>query len=117
MRKANRKRAVQTFTKIIQKQSDPEAFTDKLELDIKARVERNQIGFDTLHPTTYLNDERWNDDLPLEQNPIGERNAVSKPANQQNRPEQTAGDWFDDDDLDEINQLYGATGEGNDCAA
>lgn len=64
LRKVNRKRAEPLFEKILIQQDDPMRFVEMLVQDIKARVERNQLGFDNLHPTTYLNNERWNDDLP-----------------------------------------------------
>jgi len=37
-------------------------FTNMLCEDISARIKSNQFGFDKLHPTTYLNQERWRDD-------------------------------------------------------
>lgn len=67
MVKQNRKAALKKFTSILQKQDDPEQFTQRLVADIKTRLERNQLGFAELHPTTYLNNERWEDDLPVAQ--------------------------------------------------
>ena len=67
MVKQNKKAAYKKFTSILQKQDDPEQFTQRLVADIKTRLERNQIGFAELHPTTYLNNERWEDDLPVAQ--------------------------------------------------
>lgn len=38
-----------------------EEFTTMLLNDISARITSKQFGFDKLHPTSYLNQERWND--------------------------------------------------------
>ena len=67
MCKTNKKRSESVFNSILKKQSDPEAFTEQLIIDIKNRLAREQMGFAQMHPTTYLNGERWNDDLPEKQ--------------------------------------------------
>jgi hypothetical protein len=66
MRKVNKKKAKQVFTKTIKNQiySSPEAFTELFVSDIERRIELNQYGFNAMHPTTYLNGERWEDDYP-----------------------------------------------------
>ena len=38
-------------------------FTDYLVDDVKKRIAANVFGFDRMHPTTYLNQQRWNDDI------------------------------------------------------
>lgn len=68
MCKKNKKRAQSLFVQIANKQDDPEKFTQKLVADIQARLKRKQLGFDEMHPTTYLNGERWEDDLPAVSN-------------------------------------------------
>jgi hypothetical protein len=40
-----------------------EQLADKLIADIKARVAAGQFGFDRLHPLTYLNGKRWEDEV------------------------------------------------------
>ena len=40
-----------------------QVFTDYLIGDIKKRIAANVFGFDRMHPTTYLNQQRWNDDI------------------------------------------------------
>ena len=40
-----------------------QAFTDYLIGDIKKRIAANVFGFAAMHPTTYLNQQRWNDDI------------------------------------------------------
>ena len=82
MVKQNKKAALKKFTSILQKQSDPEQFTQRLVADVKTRLERNQIGFAELHPTTYLNNERWEDDLPKQQ---GANYAANQSGNQKGR--------------------------------
>lgn len=39
-------------------------FTDTLINDIRQRLRLGQFGFDRLHPATYLNQARWQDELP-----------------------------------------------------
>jgi len=63
MRKMDRKKALILFNRLLKKQDDPEAFTTKLVFDIQKRISVNQQGFDKLHPTTYLNGERWEDEI------------------------------------------------------
>ncbi len=63
IRKDARKKTIPLFTKILKKQSDPKAFTDKLVTDIRDRLSIQQFGFERMLPTTYLNGERWNDQL------------------------------------------------------
>lgn len=40
-----------------------EQFADYLIADIEKRIAANVFGFDRMHPTTYLNQQRWNDDI------------------------------------------------------
>ena len=42
---------------------EPDAFARMLARDVKARLAAQVFGFDRLHPTTYLNGERWNDEI------------------------------------------------------
>ena len=44
-------------------------------IDIKKRLASNQLGFKEMHPATYLNGERWEDEIintpiPQRQTPI-----------------------------------------------
>ena len=64
MRKVNKKKARPLFIKIVkaQKISAWDA-THRLIDDIKQRlIDEKQFGFDGMHPTTYLNGERWEDE-------------------------------------------------------
>lgn len=64
MVKTGRKKALALFAGLVKKNDlDPAAFGEDLAADVKARVGK-QYGFDKLHPTTYLNGERWTDELP-----------------------------------------------------
>lgn len=42
----------------------PADFADILAQDVKTRLGAGVFGFDKLHPTTYLNQQRWLDDVP-----------------------------------------------------
>lgn len=42
----------------------PEVFAQMLVSDIQCRLKANIFGFANLHPTTYLNQKRWEDELP-----------------------------------------------------
>lgn len=65
MRKANRKAARKAF-EAAAKASDKTLaeFARFLADDIGRRIAAEQLGFDRMHPTTYLNGERWEDDMP-----------------------------------------------------
>lgn len=64
MRKVNKKKAKSLFTRIAKDNQPPEMFALFLRGDIKNRLAVSQFGFAAMHPTTYLNGERWEDDLP-----------------------------------------------------
>jgi len=62
IRKTKKKDSLKIFTALINKKSEPERFVDMLCKDIRLRLDNSQFGFDNLHPTTYLNGERWTDE-------------------------------------------------------
>lgn len=62
IRKIGKKQANQIFKKLISKKTQKLAFTEYLIKDIKWRLESQQLGFDQIHPATYLRNERWNDE-------------------------------------------------------
>ena len=62
MVKVNKKKARQIFTRLAKKEADVFAFTEGLILDVQKRLEIRQLGFSAMHPTTYLNGERWEDE-------------------------------------------------------
>jgi len=63
MRKCNKKKAKPLFNRLLKASKDPEAFTTKLIEDVQNRIRVHQFGFDMMHPTTYLNGERWDDEV------------------------------------------------------
>jgi len=64
MRKVSKKKAMPLFIKILKaSKASPEDFTDVLCKDIQYRLQANQLGFAQMHPTTYLNGERWKDEI------------------------------------------------------
>lgn len=78
IRKANKKKAESLFSNLLKKQSAPHKFTDMLIADIQERLRINQQGFSEMHPTTYLNGERWNDEKVIpNENP---QRSTTKPA-------------------------------------
>jgi hypothetical protein len=65
MRKCKKKQTRPLFNRVL-KSSDwdsKEEFVDFLIADIQARLDNYQLGFDSMHPTTYLNGERWDDEI------------------------------------------------------
>lgn len=71
MRKLNPKGALKSFTALCKKNKkshSPAEIAQRLVNDIKIRLANNQMGFDKMHPTTYLNGERWNDERLKESN-------------------------------------------------
>jgi hypothetical protein len=63
IRKVNKKKSLILFNNLLKKQPDQKDFTTKLVIDVKARCKSNQLGFAEMHPTTYLNGERWEDTI------------------------------------------------------
>ena len=64
MRKINKKKAKPMFVKVVKSQPiSPWEATNRLIDDIQQRlIDEKQFGFDAMHPTTYLNGERWEDE-------------------------------------------------------
>jgi len=62
MRKAAKPAARKAFEKVMRGVEDPEQFTYNLVDDIQKRISIDQLGFTELHPATYLNGMRWEDD-------------------------------------------------------
>lgn len=66
-RAGDKKKAKVKYIKTLRSNRQPMAFHLSLLEDIKQRVDREQLGFDKMHPYTYLNQERWKDDLPAKE--------------------------------------------------
>jgi len=64
MRKAGDKQeALRTFDKLIRDDPSPTNTTHFFISDIHRRLKANVLGFDAMHPKTYLNGKRWNDEI------------------------------------------------------
>jgi hypothetical protein len=63
--------AEKSFIKSVKKVEDPMHFAKFLVTDTETRFKNQQIGFDKMNPSTYLNQSRWEDD-----------HTIDKPTNQ-----------------------------------
>lgn len=77
IRKVNKKKSKSIFDRIVKSQPDPILFTNNLCSDVQKRIESGQLGFTEMHPTTYLNGERWNDDIQQPQPISGNQKPLS----------------------------------------
>lgn len=69
MRKTNKQAAVKKFNLLAKKQNGSlKEWTDNLVDDIGRRILSGQLGFDHMHPSTYLNGERWKDEIQASSN-------------------------------------------------
>lgn len=62
--KKNRKKAESAFKTQSKKHGEPVAFGKMLAENIKGRLGTGELGFDDMHPSTYLNQQRWLDEVP-----------------------------------------------------
>lgn len=64
MTKQNKQGAMKAFIKQYKEsKQEIDIFTGYLISDVQKRVAANVFGFDKMHPTTYLNQMRWHDDI------------------------------------------------------
>lgn len=85
MRKLNKKAALKAFAKQVKERKVcPTEFANMLADDVRKRVAAQQMGFDAMHPTTYLNNERWEDEIVQRQE-------------QQAGPEKQFDNWYASD--------------------
>lgn len=63
--KKSRARAEQSFKTQSRKHGDPVAFGKMLAENIKGRLGTGELGFDAMHPSTYLNQQRWLDEVQV----------------------------------------------------
>lgn len=61
--KKNRKKAEAAFKTQAKKHGDALAFGKMLAENIKGRLGTGELGFDAMHPSTYLNQQRWLDEV------------------------------------------------------
>lgn len=69
IRRIGKKAALAKFTNLIKPKGNKDEFVGMLVDDVKARIDGQQFGFTEMHPTTYLNGERWNDERPKPRQP------------------------------------------------
>lgn len=64
MAKVGKQSAFKAFSaKLKSSGMSAQGFADMLVKDVKSRLAAKQFGFDQLHPTTYLNNHRWEDEI------------------------------------------------------
>lgn len=70
LKNGSKKKAGELFAAYCKRtKTEPMALAAILVNDTAARKKANQFGFDKLHVTTYLNQERWNDNMPAGDKP------------------------------------------------
>lgn len=62
LRKCNKQKAKASFKKVIKSKKNKQEFLNFLIADIHSRLVCVQLGFAEMHPTTYLNGARWEDE-------------------------------------------------------
>ncbi|UZV59037.1 hypothetical protein OR611_07325 [Pasteurella multocida] len=90
------KSAYKKYSQKTQK-SAPQEFAEMLVCDVQKRLSLGQFGFDKLHPTTYLNNARWEDEY-------------TQPA--QFKGGQPANDSYQDDGSWAVNSVIVQDGDG-----
>ncbi len=64
MVKINKKTSFARYkTRLKESGMKPNDFAEMLTNDVQARIKAEQLGFDKMHPTTYLNGNRWEDEI------------------------------------------------------
>ncbi|UBU74811.1 helix-turn-helix domain-containing protein [Pasteurella multocida] len=101
--KVNKSGALKSFKSAYKKYSQktqksaPQEFAEMLVCDVQKRLSLGQFGFDKLHPTTYLNNARWEDEY-------------TQPA--QFKGGQPANDSYQDDGSWAVNSVIVQDGDG-----
>ncbi|MCL7836498.1 helix-turn-helix domain-containing protein [Pasteurella multocida] len=101
--KLNKSGALKSFKSAYKKysqktqKSSPQEFAEMLVCDVQKRLSLGQFGFDKLHPTTYLNNARWEDEY-------------TQPA--QFKGGQPANDSYQDDGSWAVNSVIVQDGDG-----
>ncbi|MGY6104258.1 helix-turn-helix domain-containing protein [Pasteurella multocida] len=101
--KLNKSGALKSFKSAYKKYSQktqksaPQEFAEMLVCDVQKRLSLGQFGFDKLHPTTYLNNARWEDEY-------------TQPA--QFKGGQPANDSYQDDGSWAVNSVIAQDGDG-----
>ncbi|HII3690508.1 TPA: helix-turn-helix domain-containing protein [Pasteurella multocida] len=101
--KLNKSGALKSFKSAYKKYSQktqksaPQEFAEMLVCDVQKRLSLGQFGFDKLHPTTYLNNARWEDEY-------------TQPA--QFKGSQSANNSYQDDGSWAVNSVIVQDGDG-----
>lgn len=70
--KKSKVKALSLFKSLVkQMDCDPMEFAELLKSDVQYRVNNNQFGIDRLHPSTYLNQQRWTDEYDSQESNNG----------------------------------------------
>ena len=64
--KKSKQSTQKAFIKLAKKEVDPMSFACFLIADTVTRFNNQQFGFDKLHPSTYLNGKRWEDEFTID---------------------------------------------------
>jgi hypothetical protein len=78
-KQGSKKKAAGIFDAICKRDKrDPMEFATLLINDVNARLKAKQYGFDKLHGTTYLNQERWTDAIPTASTSASRPSGITK---------------------------------------
>jgi flagellar biosynthesis GTPase FlhF len=77
--KKNKPTAEKAFTKAVEREkpNDLQEFVSMLAKDCKTRIASDEFGFDRLHASTYLNNNRWEDEVSLPESQNKTENSIS----------------------------------------
>ena len=98
MRKVNKKKALSSFIANYELYNakyptELEDFTQILVDDVKKRIRLGEFGFDKLHPMTYLNNWRWEDESPAENKTQEQKPSVHSNFGNRNYGKQVIPEW------------------------
>ncbi len=84
IKKVNKKKTKPLFAKHLKNNNKPTGptiydLTSALVKDVKSRLESNQLGFAEMHPTTYFNGERWNDEISKQSSSSAQQSNFQQP--------------------------------------
>lgn len=95
LKKLNKKAAKPAFKKAMKLlKLDSLGTAEKLTADCQMRLVAMQQGFDMIHPTTYLNGQRWEDEIVVNQ-------TQPRYANKQPAIDNTSTDWMNNQTFEE----------------
>ena len=106
MRKVNKKKALSSFIANYELYNakyptELEDFTQILVGDVKKRIRLGEFGFDKLHPMTYLNNWRWEDESPAENKTQEQKPSAHSNFGNRNYGEQVIPEWAEEGENDD----------------